>query len=462
MARTLAVATSAVREASNGGDFIEEVARQTGIHVRVITGEEEGRLIYRAVRHFVEVGERRTVAVDIGGGSIEIILGTGERALLVDSLKLGHIRMSERLEGDPPSEASVLQVRATCRRALDRVLEPYTRKPAELFVGTSGTIETFARLDLATDKNGAKSDRETHLHVVEAETVQRLTKKLLKMSTADRRKMPGLDPQRADVICAGGIVLEEILAALGAHRLTVCTAALREGLILDYMDRARERIRREDAVLTCGLRSVNELMHRTAADSTHAAHVSRLASSCSTILRASTVSTRRRGGSCTVAALVHDTACTSVTGAPQALSLPRHERGLRGFTGREVRIIANVARYHRRALPRAKHAELAVLPKRDQRVVRVLSALLRVADGLDRSHNQIVEAAHCQVRDGRATFHLLTWHDAELEVWGARRKSDLFEVVFEAEPHFQLEKPDDASRFAAPEPAAAESAVQAD
>ncbi|MFN2431892.1 MAG: Ppx/GppA family phosphatase, partial [Gemmatimonadota bacterium] len=132
--------------------------------------------------------------------------------------------------------------------------------------------------------------------------------------------------------------------------------------------------------------------------------------------------------------------------------------GLRGFTAREIRLVAAVARYHRKAPPRSRHPEFGALRKRDRQVVRALAGLLRIADGLDRGHNQVVEAAHCRVRDGQASFHVLTWHDAELELWGARRKANLFEDVFGVEAHFQLETPDGAVQpdsgtlAAAPEP----------
>ncbi len=459
VSRILAVATSAVREASNGGDFIEEVARRTGIQARVITGEDEGRLIYRAIRHYVELGERRVMAVDVGGGSVELILGAGPRALVVDSLKLGHIRLAERLDADPPSAESVAAVRAACRRTLAPLLEACTRTPIDLVVGTSGTIESFARMDL----EGGKSGGETHLHVLESEAVRRLAKKLLKSDAAARRKMPGLDPGRVATIAAGGIVLQEILEGLGAERITICTAALREGLILDYLDRSRERILREDALPDVRLRSVNELLHRTQADRSHAAHVSRLA------LQLFDDLAPRHGLEADARQLLHVAALLHDIGL--SVAHRRHHKhshylivngGLRGFTAREIEIVANVARYHRNTPPRAKHEAYASLRKPDQRAVRALAGILRVADGLDRGHNQTVEAVHCQVQNGRATFYALSWHDAEIELWGARRKADLFASEFEADPEFKLERPDDGNEPERPEPLAlAEPGVQA-
>lgn len=459
VSRILAVATSAVREATNGGDFIEEVARRAGIHARVITGEEESRLIHRAVRHHVEVGDRRVVVVDIGGGSVELILAIGERALVVDSIKLGHIRLSEQLAGDPPSPESVAEVRAVCRKALARVIQPYTRSPADLVVGTSGTIEAFARMDLAA----GDGSRETHLHVLEAETVRRLTKKLLKADAAERSKLPGLDAGRVDTIAAGGIALGEILETLKAERLTVCTAALREGLILDFLDRSRERIRREDALPDVRLRSVSELLNRTGADVAHATHVSRLALELYDDLAPLHELEEEARQILHVGALLHDIGLH--------LEHRRHHKhshylivhgGLRGFSGREIALIAAVARYHRKGPPRPKHTEFGSLRKPDQRIVLVLAALLRIADGLDRGHNQVVEAVHCQVLKRGASFTVLSWHDAEIELWGARRRSDLFASVFGLEPEFNLEKPDDVAEPDRPElVAAAEAGLEA-
>lgn len=437
--RILGVATSAVREASNGGDFLQEVAHRTGIHIRVITGEEEGRLIYRAVRHYVDVGSRRAIAVDIGGGSVELVLGVGDQPLMVETLKLGHIRLAEGLEGDPPTPQSVAQVRAACRKALDPIREPYTRTPAELLVGTSGTIQTFGRMDLAGGKDGG----ELHLHVLETETVKRLVKRVLKADAGERRKMAGLEEPRVATVGAGGIALVEILEALGAEQMTICTAALREGIILDYLDRSRERIRREDSLPDVRLRSVNELLQRTSSDVAHATHVARLALQLFDDLAPLHELDEEARQILNVGALLHDIGLH--------VEHRRHHKhshylvvhgGLRGFTGREIALLACVARYHRGADPRAKHPEFGVLRKRDQRMIRALAAILRIADGLDRGHNQIVEAVHCQVHDGRATFHVLTWHDAEIELWGARRKAGLFARVFEAEPDFRIEPPE--------------------
>jgi exopolyphosphatase/guanosine-5'-triphosphate,3'-diphosphate pyrophosphatase len=436
----LAVATSAVREASNGGDFLNEVAGRTGFRVRVITGEEEGRLIYRAVRHYVDLGDRRVVVVDIGGGSVELVLGVGPRALAVDSLKLGHIRLAERLEGDPPDPESVGALRESCREALAGVLETYTRIPADLVVGTSGTIEAFARLDLADGKDGG----EAHLHSLESETVSRLARRLLKSAAADRRKLPGLDGPRADTIAAGGLALEEILNGLGTERVTVCTAALREGLILDFLDRAGERIRREDSMPDVRMRSAHELLGRARADVAHAAHVERLAGQLFDDLASVHGFGPDAREVLRYAALLHDVGLQ--------VAHRRHHRhsqylilhgGLRGFTARETALVAAVARYHRKAPPRPRHPEFRTLRKADRRVVRVLAAILRIADGLDRSHNQVVESVKVRIRDGRASFWVLTWHEAELELWGARRKADLFRDVFDAEPEFRLERPDE-------------------
>jgi exopolyphosphatase/guanosine-5'-triphosphate,3'-diphosphate pyrophosphatase len=391
----------------------------------------------------VDVGNRRVVAVDIGGGSVELVLGVGPRALAVDSLKLGHIRLAERLKGDPPESDSVEAVRKECREALAPVLETYTRLPADLVVGTSGTIEAFARLDLADSKKAG----EAHLHVLSDEAVSRLARRLLKLDAAERRKLPGLDGPRADTIAAGGVVLEEIVRGLGADGLTVCTAALREGLILDFLDRARERIRREDSMPDVRMRSAHELLGRARADVAHAAHVAQLAVRLFDDLAPVHGLKPEAREILHYASLLHDVGLH--------VAHRRHHRhshylivhgGLRGFTAREVATIAAVARYHRKGPPRARHPEFAALRKADQRAVRVLAAILRIADGLDRSHNQTVESVKVRIRDGRASFWILTWHEAELELWGAKRKADLFASVFDVEPDFRLERPDEPAR----------------
>ena len=420
-------ATSAVREAANGGEFITAARREVGLHVKVISGTEEARLIHLAAVYATAVGRRAAVVIDIGGGSTEITLGTAARVELGRSFKLGTLRLTERFAtSDPLAELDEQRLVRHIRREAAGYLRQIAGRRVQRVIGTSGTIQSLGALAAARKS----SDDLRNLRVA-AKDVTKLRRRLTPMPLGDRLKLPGLDPRRADLAAVGAVLLDTLLAGLNATELTLSDFALREGLVLDYIRRNAAHIRIVDRYPDVRRRSVIELAERCSYAATHAQQVSRLALALFDAWRNRHRLGPREREWLEYGALLHDIG--------HHISYERHHRHsyylikhgeLRGFDPEEIEIIALIARYHRQATPKKSHDGFGDLPRERRDAVRLLAAFVRLAEGLDRSHAQSVQAVRVTFKSGDATVHLKTRGDAELELWAAgRHATPLSEVV---------------------------------
>ncbi|MDH4065561.1 MAG: Ppx/GppA family phosphatase, partial [Acidobacteriota bacterium] len=271
----LAAATSATREAENGGAFLAAIEQQTGIRARIITGTEEARLIHLAAVYGVDTPSA-AVVVDIGGGSVEITLGSGRDVKFARSFKMGVIRLTERyLTSDPISRRDERKMVKFIGEQVDRYVGHVVREGFDRLIGTSGTILSLGAVATALDRGTAPT--EVRNLRVPAKSLTRLRKRVTGMDTEERLSLPGLDPRRADLVVAGAILLDTLVAKLGAKEITLCDLALREGLVLDYIHRHRKDIARVDRYPDVRRRSAVELAERCHWESDHARQVARMA-----------------------------------------------------------------------------------------------------------------------------------------------------------------------------------------
>jgi exopolyphosphatase/guanosine-5'-triphosphate,3'-diphosphate pyrophosphatase len=427
--RIVAVATSATREARNGGEFLRTIERETGIRPRVITGTQEARLIHQAAVYGVVVGSARAVVIDIGGGSVEITLGTSASVHQARSFKIGVIRLMERFVKTDPLSAR--ETRKLTRHVLNEI-DAYCAQIAQIgferVIGTSGTILSVGAM-AAADGRGVVPTELRNLRVG-AKQIRRLRKTLAPLDLEQRLALPGLDPRRADLVVVGTILLDTILQRLGATELTLCDLALREGLVLDFIRRNGRQIAQLDRFPDVRRRSTIELAERCHYQADHAQHVARLSLSLFDRTREMHGLTDRERELLEYASLMHDVGTL--------ISFARHHRhsayliqngDLRGFHPDEIAIMALVARYHRRGTPSRSHAEYARLDRPLRRTVRVLSAILRVAESLERSHAQVVTAVDLRDAGEYADLLLSVQADAELEIWATNRYLRPFEKL---------------------------------
>jgi exopolyphosphatase/guanosine-5'-triphosphate,3'-diphosphate pyrophosphatase len=433
----VAAATSATREAENGGDFIAEVDRQTGIRIRVISGTEEARLIHLAAGYGVDVGGSTAVVIDIGGGSVEVTLGTATQLTLGRSFKVGVIRLTERfVKTDPLSARDERRLVKHLHREMGPFLEQIAARGFDRAIGTSGTILSLGAV-AAARRGGAPEDLRNLR--VSSKSLRRLRKQLVAADIEERLAIPGLDPRRADLSVAGSVLLDTILRRLGAEDLTLCDLALREGLVLDYIHRNSARIRKVERYPDVRRRSVVELGERCGYWSEHAQQVSRLALSIFDQTRSVHGLSDREREWLEYGALLHDIGVH--------ISYERHHRhsyylirngDLRGFDPQEIAVIALVARYHRQATPKKSHEGFGELPGPLRRTVRTLAAIVRLAEGLDRSHAQALAGIDLYPRDGDYLARLRAAGDAELELWAAHRHVGPLEKLLDKPVRFEV------------------------
>jgi exopolyphosphatase/guanosine-5'-triphosphate,3'-diphosphate pyrophosphatase len=425
----LAAATSATREARNGGEFLARLESETGIRPRVISGAEEARLIHQAAVYGVDVGGGRAVVIDIGGGSVEITLGTASALQLARSFKIGTIRLTERfVRSDPLSERDERKIVKHVRGEIDRYCEQILAAGFDRVIGTSGTILSIGAV-AATAARGAAPAELRNLHVA-VKQIRRVRKQVAELELEQRLAIPGLDPRRADLVPAGAVLLDTILRRLDAEELTLCDLALREGLVLDYVRRNRRQIAQIDSIPDVRRRSTLELAERCSYYAEHSNQVVRLALALFDQTRGMHGLTDREREWLEYASLMHDIGGhISFSGHHKHSYYLIKNGDLRGFHPDEIEVMALVARYHRRGTPKRSHPQYAQLPATLRRTVRMLASILRVAESLDRSHAQPISGLEVHDRGEDVIIQLHSSGDAELEVWATARHLEPFEQI---------------------------------
>ena len=417
--KTIAVATSAIREATNGGDLIERARREVGLIVKVVSAREEARLIYIAVRHAMNLKNEPHLIIDIGGGSVEFIVGDQKRAELLESRKLGAARMTATFVKSDPINKSDYQA---LRHFYDGELGPLCKHISELkpvkFIGTSGTLENIAAMC------GSEPSHNGHERyaVIERGPFEKMFEELLDSSAKDRAKLRGLDDQRRDQIVAGAVLVNELFQRLSMKRIHICPAALREGILLDYLSRHIPDLEIRKQVPDPRRRSVLDLARRC---DWHRVHAEQVASICLELfddLKSLHGMGHDERELIEYGAMLHDIGWHIGRNSHHKHSMYLILNGdLKGFTAEEIAIIANIARYHRKAAPKRRHENYGNLSPHARKVIDVGAALLRLADGLERSHCSVVSGLSCSVRGKKVNVKIKARGDAELEIWGARR-----------------------------------------
>ena len=421
-----AVATSAVRDAANANEFLARVRQEAGITLRVIDGKDEARLSYlSALAHF-DLGKGRTVVMDIGGGSLELALAADGVLDDLLSIPYGALRSTERYLRDGATHKAIDRLRRDVRRELKEIVPRRDWRGAQL-IGSGGTFTNLAGMYLS--RRGIFTARNVHATAVPRVDVEHILDALAAMPSEERREMPGLNPERADIIVAGLAVAAEVMARIEAKEVTVSRYGIREGLLL-------QAARVVPAVADPGAareRSLREFAERCHFEEPHSLQVQRLALRLFDAIGSRLGCTPEDRATLADAALLHDVG--------YHINYDRHHKHsyhlvvhaeLLGITPAEQVVVANVARYHRGAPPKRKHRNFGTLdkPLRDQ-VLR-LAAILRVADGFDRGHVCAVDTLKVRWMQRAIRITPVPARGANplrLELWGAHRKSQLLAAI---------------------------------
>jgi len=421
------VATSAVRKAANGREFVAEISKQTGLDVSVISGDEEAELASLSAFNNFDVEGGRHLLVDIGGGSLELVTTVGRHVEEIYSLELGAVYLSETfLKGDAPGAEAYNRLRRRIRKTFKETF--LQDKPVvNAVIGSGGTVTSIAAMILAGRKEAYGS---AHGYEILRSDVVHLLAMLQRKNLKELRAVPGLNPDRADIIVAGVTVIDELLEFCQANLLRVNERGIREGLILRGLK--KHGMLQEEHAPRSWRASVIGFAESCQFDRHHALQVAKLSREIFSAVSRPYKLGERECRILEAAAILHDVGyfINYSSHHKHSYHLIRHA-DLFGFTPRERELIAHVARYHRKSLPKKKHELFMRLSSADRQLVCRLGGILRLADGLDRSRTGLVTIAEPILSPSRLVLRLQGSGDLSVEIYGATSKSDLFREAFD-------------------------------
>ena len=424
-----AVATAAVRDAGNQHEFIARASASLGADVEIISGQEEARLIHLGVKSRWPHPKERFLIIDIGGGSAEIILSENERIGQAFSKPLGALRLQELfLKSDPPRPTELHRLGEYIEERIGSAVRRIGAARIDRVVGTSATASAIVCAINRIPR--ARRDESDRRRATTAQ-VRKLYRDISTLDMAARQKIIGIGPRRAEIIVPGTAVLLHVLEAFRMPALFYSAAGVRDGIIADLAARGLDRGLTQ---LSVDQRStVEKMAEHYSVPLRHARKVARLANDLFLGFQNAHRLPAHYGRLLEAASYLHDTG--------HYVSDTRHHKhsyylvansDLPGFTLTERELIANLCRYHRKAMPTPDHGNLQLLDVEGQRAVAYLIPLLRMADSLDRSHGQRIRSVECRQRD---TDFLITLNvspetDIDLEIWAAERLAEVFRQVY--------------------------------
>jgi exopolyphosphatase/guanosine-5'-triphosphate,3'-diphosphate pyrophosphatase len=426
----IAVATSAARDARNQRELLDRLEREAGLPTSVVSGKEEARLIFLGVSSGVHIGRKRCLFIDIGGGSTEIILGGQEDYGYLDSLDIGAIRMTtlflpEGHRGAIKNEARD-KMRKHVRSAIIRTRQKVLEEKVQMAIASSGTAVNLQEIAARAFPKEVEPGRLRIGHL------RKILDRMADMTLTERRKVPGINPERADIIVSGGTILETLMDQFSLPEVVVSERGLRDGLLIDYL--MRHDLYEGEHGMSVRMRSVLQLGRSCSFDEEHAKHVSAL--SCMLFDSGKEVGLHKLGDAerelLLYAAMLHDIG--------DFISFNDHHlhshyiirnAELLGFDQKEVAIMADLAKFHRKKLPRRRDLEMDVLDEEGQEIVVLLSGLLRMAESLDRSHRRLVSLAEFRKgKKGKVLLRIETREECQMECWGIESDKKAFERTF--------------------------------
>jgi exopolyphosphatase/guanosine-5'-triphosphate,3'-diphosphate pyrophosphatase len=419
--RVIAVATSAIREATNRDEVVAAIARE-GLRVRVISAEEEARYAYLGVVNSTTL--RNGLILDVGGGSAQVARVVDRRLRQTWSAPVGAVRMTERFLADGSATRAAVKA---LRRHVVESLSPagWAHLDEGRLVGVGGTIRTLAAM---AQKAAQYPMSEVHGYALRRTALAELIDAMIGLSPRQRDRLPGLKSDRADIMLAGALVVDTAMDHIAADRLDVSAQGLREGLFYEDL------LAPADPPVLPDVRqaSVMNVARIYGFEETHARHVARLAVRLLDEMGRMGLdpADERDREILWAAGILHDVGVL--------VDYNDHHKhsyylvlnaGLPGFLHRELAMVALLVRSHRKAPPTVDPLGPALGPGGDARLLR-LAACLRIAEQLERGRAQIVTDVRCVPDGDTVTVEVISRGDPSLALWAAEREAQTFERAF--------------------------------
>ena len=427
----VAVATSALREAENQQEILHRLRQEANLDIRVISGQEEARLIYLGVSSGLHLEGKRAFFIDIGGGSTEIAVGTERDYQLLESFKLGAIRLSNQYvpltDSGPISPERYKKIQQHIKNSIIRSVKKIRKLSPDCAVASSGTAMNLAEIaHKALHPNGGSEITLTH------RDLKKVIGLLCSMSLEQRRKIPGINPERADIIVPGAAILDTFMQELSLDTITVTGRGLQDGLLVDYLSRMDEFPLLGE--LSPRQRSVLQLGRSCGINEAHARTVTALV--LSMFDSAKEQKLHPFGDAerelLEYATFLHDIGSFISYNNHQAHSYYMIKNSeLLGFDQKEVTFMANLAKYHRKKSPRKKDPDILDLDPLEREALRMLATFIRLGESLDRSHAALIQHVRFIASGNNdVRLEIVARGDCQLEIWGIESEKKAFEKVF--------------------------------
>ena len=419
-----AVGTSSLREAMNRDVVLKAVNKSTGIEISIIGGEEEARLIHLAAKATVNLKNKVALLVDIGGGSVEVVLADDTSVLCTESYAMGSVRLLKILDERAGEERFNQLVTEYVDATQRRLEQEIGNQEIDVCVGTGGSIESLGELRKELfEKNSSQK--------VTAEELKALVKRLRGTSFEERIRTLRLRPDRADVIVPAAIVLQKIVQQSGVEEVIIPGIGLKDGVLLEQLSQLRDRekhLHRDQVVA-----SARRLGKKFFFDEKHANTVANLALQIFDQTKSFHEMDAEARLVLEIAALLHDIGhYVNVYNHHKHSLYLIQSNPLVGLTQLQMDMVSNVARYHRKSAPKMQHKPYEDLSPKNRLTISKLAAILRLADALDHEHASTVESVEVDYKRPRFMFRLKGKGDMLLEKWALVNKRDMFESVFDA------------------------------
>ena len=418
-------ATSAVREAPNGRDFLQTILDDLGMEVDLVSGPEEARLIYLGVLSGMPFGDRPHLLLDIGGGSTELILADGRDARALTSTRVGAVRLQRDFVRDdpmPPQRRSFLQafIQGSLEPAVDKVRRRIKPGETPVLVATSGTAMAIGSLAASEEE---RPPRKLHGYCVTRQSLNQVVDRLITMTPAQRRELAPINDRRAEIIVPGALILQTTMKMLGVEEFVLSERALREGLIVDWMLRQGLLEDRFSFQSSIRQRTVLHQVQRFAVNQSRAERVASHALSLYDATRGVMHDDSGEGRELLWAAAMLHTCGQHINISAyhkHTWYLIRHGE-LLGYSEAEHLMVAAIARYHRRSLPKKRHESWQLVATRDnRRCVHQMALLLRLAAALDRRPEPVISALRIHAVKGSLDLEIVPERvnqNVSLEQW---------------------------------------------
>lgn len=432
-----AFATSAIRSASNGQEFVRVAKEKAGIDIQVINGNQEASLIHDGVRNGVQLPyEKDTLIIDIGGGSVEFIVSRDGKAQLLRSLPIGAARLLDAVAPqDPLTPADLQRTRDIVREKCADLLQELREFKLDLMVGSSGSFETLGAMIAIRNEDILSSGR-LNSYRFQSSAFKVIFDRLLRSNRAQRLQMEGMETIRVDMIVMAAILIDHLVSELGIEEMMVSMYALKEGILHRYIDEEKERIHKllGNTARSIRAKAVKNLAEKFNYEEGHAFKVSELSTSIYNQLRHLHPFGTAEEEMLRYGAMLHDIGYfINRSGHHKHGQYIILHSGLNGFSHDELIVLSNIVRYHRKSLPTRDHFHYKILDQKQRFLVRVMAGILRIADNLDRGGRGRIKDVKVFSDEKSIRIQVEAKESVDIEIQCALDQKELMEQVFDRE-----------------------------